>query len=202
MAKRKAKTRTTKSQTVAAENAREWPSELTAPQRAFLAAYEHEPIITRAAVAAGIERRCVPRWRKESPAFAAAFEEADELATQMLEAEAVRRAQAGVKRFKFDKGRPIMHPETGEPYYELDYSDTLLIFMLKSKRPEVYKDRSQHEHTGKEGGPIQTEEKADRLAAFLRNEDAMRKVRKIINTTVELEEDGGRLNGHLNGHAG
>lgn len=75
-------------------------------------------------------------------------------------------------------------------------------WFLERKYPQEYGRFTRLEHTGKEGGPIQTEEKADRLAAFLRNEDAMRKVRKIINTTVELEEDSGRLNGHLNDHAG
>lgn len=33
---------------------------------------------------------------------------------------------------------------------------TACIFWLKNRRPEEWRDRTQHEHTGKDGGPIQT----------------------------------------------
>lgn len=148
---------------------------LSVLQRKFLTAYEQDPFISRAASAAGIQRRSVWRWRKDDPVFAEAFAEAEELATQSLEEEALRRARSS--------------------------SDTLLIFMLKAKRPEVYKDRVYNEHTGKDGGPIQSETKVDGLAGFLKDEAAMRQVRAIINRAI-THEDGGRLNGHLNGHAG
>ena len=37
----------------------------------------------------------------------------------------------------------------------IDGSDTLLIFMLKARRPEKFKDRQSHEHSGPGGGPIE-----------------------------------------------
>jgi len=59
---------------------------------------------------------------KTDPHYAAAFEEAREMAAQHLEDEAVRRAMGG--------------------------SDTLLIFLLKAFKPEVYKERHEVYHTG------------------------------------------------------
>lgn len=70
------------------------------------------------------------------------FEEATDEAADLLEEEARRRAVEGVFRFKFDKnGNPLVDPRTSEPYQELEYSDTLLIFLLKGARPEKFCDR-------------------------------------------------------------
>ena len=41
-----------------------------------------------------------------------------------------------------------VHPETGEQYAECDYSDTLLIFLLKGNRPEKYRERLNVQHEG------------------------------------------------------
>ena len=46
----------------------------------------------------------------------------------------------------------MIDPRTKQPYLELDYSDTLLIFLLKGLRPQKYRER--YEHTGANGGPI------------------------------------------------
>ena len=44
-------------------------------------------------------------------------------------------------------GKPI-----GIPAAVREYSDTLLIFLLKGARPEKYHER--HQHTGVEGSPL------------------------------------------------
>lgn len=36
-----------------------------------------------------------------------------------------------------------------------EYSDTLLIFMLKAHKPDMYRETVRSELTGKDGGPIQ-----------------------------------------------
>ena len=36
-----------------------------------------------------------------------------------------------------------------------EYSDTLLIFMLKARKPDVYRERASIEHTGANGGPLE-----------------------------------------------
>lgn len=128
-------------------------------KRAFLAAYARTGNVTQAAAAAGITRRTHYVWLHEDgpdgDAYREAFERAEEEAADWLEAEARRRAVEGVVRYKFDKkGNPLRHPVTGEPYYELEYSDTLLIFLLKGARPDKYADRQKHEVTGKNGAPF------------------------------------------------
>jgi len=97
---------------------------------------------------AGIHRETHYWWLKHDPAYAVAFAQAEEKAADALEAEARRRAINGVLRYKFDKGRPITNPETGEPYYELEYSDTLLIFLLKAHKPTVYRETVHQQHSG------------------------------------------------------
>ena len=62
------------------------------------------------------------------------------MAADQLEHEAIRRAVDGVDRPVFFKGRQIAMLK--------EYSDTLLIFMLKGLRPEKYKERYQIDVTG------------------------------------------------------
>lgn len=81
--------------------------------------------ITAAAKAAGICRRTAYSWREWDKEFAEAWDDALEIGTEKLEAEATRRALEG--------------------------SDTLLIFLLKARRPNVYRDRISAELTGKDG---------------------------------------------------
>ncbi len=95
---------------------------------AFLKALESGESVTKACNAAGIGRRTVYDWRGDDEKFAAEWDDAVETGTDVLEDEAVKRAKDG--------------------------SDTLLIFMLKARRPDKFKDRWQHEHTGKGGGPL------------------------------------------------
>ena len=111
-----------------------------ASKAAFLDAYAITDSVTRAAVAAGVSRRVHYQWLGDADYFEA-FEAAKEIAAEVLEAEARRRAVEGLRKYKFHDGKPVLHPETGEPYYELEYSDTLLIFKLKGALPEKYADR-------------------------------------------------------------
>jgi hypothetical protein len=59
----------------------------------------------------------------------------------MLEDEAVRRAVDGVRKPIFYKGKPIRI--CGEIVYETEYSDTLLIQLLKAYYPEKFGDKPQ-----------------------------------------------------------
>ncbi|MFA5383984.1 MAG: hypothetical protein WC364_04870 [Eubacteriales bacterium] len=131
---------------------------------AFLAAYSELGNITRAALASNVARTKHYTWLKD-PAYAQAFAEAEEIAIETLEVEARRRAIEGLKRKKFNKnGLPVMDPETKEQYFEHEYSDTLLIFLLKAARPEKYKDRISQEIGGPGGGPVEVHHKYDKLS--------------------------------------
>jgi hypothetical protein len=139
-------------------------------QRAFLIAYAKTGIITRAAAAARVDRHSHLNWLaydgRGGEAYRLAFSEAEEMAADVLEAEARRRAVEGLVRYRFDKqGNPLLHPLTKKPYYELEYSDALLQQQLRANRPEKYRERL--EHTGKDGGPILIEPVVEKLRARL-----------------------------------
>ena len=103
-------------------------------KRAFLAAYAHLGLVTRAARAAKIERTSHFLWKRDDPEYAAAFDVAQEIAAEALEDAAVTRARDGLDRPVFHKGKICG--------YVREYSDTLLIFTLKGLKPEKYKERS------------------------------------------------------------
>jgi hypothetical protein len=77
----------------------------------------------------------------ERDAYREAFAEAQERAFVVLEREARRRAVDGVENPIFDKdGNLVGH--------EIKYSDTMLIFLMKGLRPDVYRETFKHEHSG------------------------------------------------------
>lgn len=76
--------------------------------------------------------------------YAAAFADAQDDAADSLEAEATRRARLGVSEPIYQGGKLVG--------YKRNFSDTLLIFLLKGLRPEKFKDR--HEHSGPGGTPL------------------------------------------------
>lgn len=120
--------------------------------------------------AVAIDRRTAYRLREDDASFAADWEHAQDEAADLLEQEARRRAYQGVQRVKFHKGYPIMVPALDDqglpikdddgkpimvPYIEHEYSDTLMIFLMKATNPEKYRERQQIEHVGKGGGAIE-----------------------------------------------
>jgi hypothetical protein len=108
-------------------------------QAAFLAAIRTTGNVSQAAAAAGIGRRTHYGWIND-PEYATAFDDAMEEASDVLEAEAWRRAKDGVDEPVFYQGI-----ECGAVR---KYSDTLLIFLLKGARPEKYRERVDMNHKG------------------------------------------------------
>jgi len=84
--------------------------------------------VSNACRAQGISRQTYYRWRDEDEAFAAAADHALEQGTDLLEDKARDRAART--------------------------SDTLMIFLLKARRPDKYREKSTVEHTGPEGAPL------------------------------------------------
>lgn len=84
-----------------------------------------------------ISRQTYYTWLKEDPDFAAAARDAIEIGTDLLEDEAKRRAVG------------------------LSGSDTLLIFLLKARRPDKYRERHTVDVT------VQVRRKAEQMAAQL-----------------------------------
>ena len=96
----------------------------------FLELFATSGNVMLSARGAGVNRTTPYLLRKNDAAFAAAWEEADEAATQTLEAEAWKRARSG--------------------------SDRLLRFLLQARRPQTYRTNARVELAGDGGGPIQT----------------------------------------------
>lgn len=98
-------------------------------QEVFLSIFKEIGNVSLSCLAAGIDRGTAYRWKKKDKAFAEKWMDASEDAADMLKEEARKRA--------------------------MDKSDNLLMFLLKSLKPEVYRER--YEHTGPEGKPIQVQ---------------------------------------------
>jgi hypothetical protein len=136
-------------------------------RKAFLAVLAQTGCVAAATRAVSKERKMAYHARERCPQFAAQWDAALETFADRIEAEAVRRAVQGVTRYKFYKGKPILHPELcrcghtlgdhevddacreagcscshflGQPYQEREYSDALLALLLKGLRPEKYRD--------------------------------------------------------------
>jgi hypothetical protein len=109
----------------------------------FLLALAECANVTKACVTSGLLRRTAYRQREADEAFAGAWDKALDEGAGILEDEAVRRAYEGTLKPVFYKGE-----ECGAIR---EYSDTLLIFLLKAHKPEKYKDRQHVEHDIKGG---------------------------------------------------
>lgn len=116
----------------------------------FCRAYAQRGIIREGTTAAGISRKTYQRWRKEDEAFNEACNEAKQMATDLLEAEAHRRAVDGFER-------PVIYKGEVTDTYK-DYSDSLLTMLMKGNKPDKYKERSSVTHGGSVGRPMTLEQ--------------------------------------------
>jgi len=91
-------------------------------QSVFLELFGMSMNVVLSAKGAGVDRTTIYRERQRNPNFAAAYEDARQEAIERLEAEAYKRAQ--------------------------NVSDTLLIFLLKSHKPDIYREQYEAKHAG------------------------------------------------------
>lgn len=106
-------------------------------QERFLAAFTISGNIVHACRAAGISRQSHYYWLQEDPTYAARFEQSRQVAAQMLEDLAVRLAVEGIRRPVTYQGRQVIANVNGvrEPLFEIEYSDKLLVALLKANNP-------------------------------------------------------------------
>lgn len=107
---------------------------------AFLEVLSAGGSVYKAARAAKIGRRTAYEWRDADEEFAKRWALAVEDGVDAMEDEAHRRAVEGVDKPVYYQG--------AECGYVREYSDTLLIFTLKARRPEKYRENINHNHTG------------------------------------------------------
>jgi hypothetical protein len=105
----------------------------TAKQKLFLAKFSDMANISRAAKASKIGRQTVYDWLENDPEFKKKYELANKIALGVIEDEATRRAIEGTSKPVFQGGKKVGTVK--------EFSDTLLIVLLKARAPEKYKDR-------------------------------------------------------------
>ena len=94
----------------------------------------------------GLGRTILYERKQADLDFARAWEDAVEVGIETMEQEAFRRATLGVDKPVYQGGKKVGSVR--------EFSDTLLIFLLKARRPEIYRERLSHEVTGKGGTPL------------------------------------------------
>ena len=96
----------------------------------FLQTLRETGNVSAAARHVGKSRAAVYRARKQDDAFAADWDDALEEAADWLELEALRRAVDGTEEGRYFQGEMIGTITR--------YSDSLLMFLLKARRPQLY----------------------------------------------------------------
>ena len=115
----------------------------------FLAELALDGNVTRAAKAVGVDRSNAYQRRLRNPTFAQRWDDAVESFADAVEAEAYRRAVTGTTKGIWWQGARV-----GE---EQQWSDALLLALLKAKRPREYGDRSKVEVGNADDKPFKTE---------------------------------------------
>jgi hypothetical protein len=132
-------------------------------RKVFLDALAETGMVKTAYERAKISHASIYDWREADPQFAADWDEALERGIDRLEDEAMRRAMHGTPEPVFYQGE-----ECGQIRR---YSDTLAIFMLKSRRRHIYGDQQTVEHRGSiehRIAQMSAEERRARLAELQR----------------------------------
>ena len=120
-------------------------------KKEFLEDFAQTGNVSESARNVGVVRQTVYLWKDRDKKFLEAYEQAEIEATERLEQEARRRGAEGYDEPVFGMIGGGMAGEIGTIR---KYSDTLLIFLLKGRAPDKYRERVSQEHTGRNGGPI------------------------------------------------
>lgn len=148
----------------------------------FLECYMHTANVTKACAILGLVPRTVYHWKHNDPQFMEDFVMADRVALGTLEDEATRRAIDGTEKPVFQGGRLVG--------YTREYSDTLLIVLLKARSPSKYKERFSGELTGADGKPLMPDMKITHVhtnVPLAQTEDSVLQER-IENKDIIIED--------------
>ena len=104
-----------------------------------------------------VDERTIARWKKRHPEFCQALKRGKVLP----DAEVADRLYQRACGFAHPEDRILQHlgVPVVVPTVKHYPPDTLAcIFWLKNRRPDLWRDKASVEHTGRDGGPIQTAE--------------------------------------------
>lgn len=136
--------------------------ERKAIQQKFLDSFRLNANITLACKQAGIDRSQIYRWQEKDEEFSFQFKQAEADANDMLLAAAWQRAVRGIEKPVVSMGKQVYVEETlpngkkaQKPLMERMYSDTVLLRLMSWRLPG-FREKTQIEHSGPDGSPIQT----------------------------------------------
>lgn len=113
-------------------------------KKAFLESFRKHGNITRSCRETSTPRSTVYWWQEHDEQFSRDYRVAEVEATEHLEEAAYERAVNGVTQ-----ETPIYFRGTAiDSVVKTEYSDTLLIFLLKARAPEKYRERVDVKHGG------------------------------------------------------
>lgn len=115
----------------------------------FIEAFREHKLITPACEAVGVGRTTVYDARRNDEEFAAKWAEVETEMVEAMEREAYRRAVEGVRKPLVSAGKHVTDV--------VEYSDGLLQFLLKARRPEQYRERHDINHSGRVDGTTKVE---------------------------------------------
>lgn len=122
-------------------------------RQAFLDLLRRTGNVSGAARAVGLSRSRAYQLRQRDREFAAAWDDAEQEAVDLLEGEARRRAAEGVEQPLVSGGR-LVRDDDGRVVTVRRYNDRLLEFLLRAHRPDKFKTDS--EGAGKNAKAITT----------------------------------------------
>jgi hypothetical protein len=112
---------------------------------AFLEAVRRGMCVVHATAFAGVRAETPYERAKKNAEFSAAWDEAAEIGEKRLLQEASRRAYHGTAKPVFHKGKVCG--------YIQEYSDTLIMFLLRALNPKKYREKHQQKHQSEHSGP-------------------------------------------------
>ena len=108
----------------------------------------------------GISEQTLNNWKAAHPKFMESLKEGKDYADANVAKSLYRRA----KGYEHEAVKIVADAKTGSEHI-VHYTEryppdtTACIFWLKNRQREHWRDKQQHEHTGANGGPIQTQNK-------------------------------------------
>lgn len=102
-----------------------------------------------------VDERTINRWKKDHPSFCQSLKDGKEQADARVAESLYRRALG----YEHEAVKIVADAKSGHehivPYVERYPPDTTAaIFWLKNRRPDVWRDKREHEHSGPDGSPV------------------------------------------------
>ena len=178
--RRTSRTHKTRTKAAKAKPRRQWKAK-------WLEAFAELGMVSAACEAVKVGRQTVYDARKDD-AFATAWDEIENQTTEAMEREAYRRGVEGVEEPLVSAGKHVTSVTK--------YSDTLLIFMLKARKPGTYRENVKVEHSGQIDGThtVEIPDTSDRRKAVL----GLLAAAGLLPEPAELTGQGAHADANLN----